>query len=339
MTMKKILGISLGLVMLIGSVPLGFSEPMNLPDSVEITDTVEINKHTVPKSLYKQIQSGVSQNELVCANTNHVLAERSNGNLACVSERTADRMNWNIVETFEETTQINYDFPLSSKDYPQVNANSEPSMYFGEFDVTLTNLPEVGETAEVIVNFVAEVPIELGGYKIGISLSDEFEFVDVPEDEIIYDTSILSKTAYHKPLDIAVGESAQLSATIKAVKEGMGAVYGFATSEHTYRYGVFVGEEPMLREDYYELYPELEPTMEMPDPSDDVEPTPKEHPAPRPETEPETSSTNSTSPSNPTDDEIREQLRENGLDEELIEEMIKHRNEQRNQTETQDSQK
>ncbi len=94
MTMKKLLGISLGLVMLIGSVPLGFSEPMNLTDGMAITDTVEINKHTVPKSLYKQIQSGVSQNELVCANTNHVLAERHNGNLACVSERTADRMNW-----------------------------------------------------------------------------------------------------------------------------------------------------------------------------------------------------------------------------------------------------
>ncbi|MCE2506908.1 MAG: hypothetical protein J4F36_10705, partial [Nitrosopumilaceae archaeon] len=114
--MKKLLGISLGLVMLIGSVPLGFSEPMNLPDSVEITDTVEINKHTVPKSLYKQIQFGVSQNELVCANTNHVLAERHNGNLACVSERTAEKMNWQVIETFEETVQINYDFPLSSKD-------------------------------------------------------------------------------------------------------------------------------------------------------------------------------------------------------------------------------
>ena len=337
MTMKKLLGISLGLVMLIGSVPLGFSEPMNLTDGMEITDTVEINKHTVPKSLYKQIQFGVSQNELVCANTNHVLAERHNGNLACVSERTAEKMNWQVIETFEETTKINYDFPLSSKDYPQVNANIEPSMYFGEFDVTLTNLPEVGETAEVIVNFVADIPIlESEGYVIGISISDEFEFVDVPEDEIVYDSS---GSGYHKPLVLAEGESAQLSATIKAVKEGLGNVGGTATYDHFYTYGVFVGEEPMLREDYYEMYPSLAPTMEMPDPSDDVEPTPKEHPAPRPETEPETSSNNSTSPSNPTDDEIREQLRENGLDEELIEEMIKHRNEQRNQTETQDSQK
>ena len=297
----------------------------------------------------QQIANGVLPFEVQC-NEGLELAMKHDGLPVCVSVDSIDRleqrnylsekMNWQVIETFEETVQINYDFPLSSKDYPQVNANSETSMYFGEFDVTLTNLPEVGETAEVIVNFVADIPIlESEGYVIGISLSDEFEFVDVPEDEIVYDTSILSRTGYHKPLVLAVGESAQLSATIKAVKEGMGDVGGTATYDHFYRYGVFVGEEPMLREDYYELYPELEPTMEMPDPSDDVEPTPKEHPAPRPETEPETSSTNSTSPSNPTDDEIREQLRENGLDEELIEEMIKHRNEQRNQTETQDSQK
>ena len=334
-----------------------YSSPMQKKARISLDEVEEI-KYVIPTHLQynpdrfvspkQQIANGVLPFAVQC-NEGLELAMKHDNSPVCVSVDSiekleqrnylSEKMNWQVIETFEETVQINYDFPLSSKDYPQVNANSEPSMYFGEFDVTLTNLPEVGETAEVIVNFVAEVPIELEGYKIGISLSDEFEFVDVPEDEIIYDTSILSKTAYHKPLDIAVGESAQLSATIKAVKEGMGAVYGFATSEHTYRYGVFVGEEPMLREDYYELYPELEPKMQMPDPSDDVEPTPKEHPAPRPETEPETSSTNSTSPSNPTDDEIREQLRENGLDEELIEEMIKHRNEQRNQTETQDSQK
>jgi len=301
------------------------SSPMQKKARISLDEVEEI-KYVIPTHLQynpdrfvspkQQIANGVLPFAVQC-NEGLELAMKHDNSSVCVSVDSIDRleqrnylsekMNWQVIETFEETVQINYDFPLSSKDYPQVNANSEPSMYFGEFDVTLTNLPEVGETAEVIVNFVAEVPIELEGYKIGISLSDEFEFVDVPEDEIIYDTSILSKTAYHKPLDIAVGESAQLSATIKAVKEGMGAVYGFATSEHTYRYGVFVGEEPMLREDYYELYPELEPTMEMPDPSDDVEPTPKEHPAPRPETEPETSSTNSTSPSNPTDDEIREE--------------------------------
>ncbi|MCE2506474.1 MAG: hypothetical protein J4F36_08415, partial [Nitrosopumilaceae archaeon] len=130
----------------------------------------------------------------------------------------------------------------------------------GEFDVTLTNLPEVGETAEVIVNFVADIPIlESEGYVIGISLSDEFEFVDVPEDEIVYDSS---GSGYHKPLVLAEGESAQLSATIKAVKEGMGNVGGTATYDHFYTYGVFVGEEPMLREDYYEMYPELEPQMD-----------------------------------------------------------------------------
>jgi len=74
MTMKKLLGISLALVMLIGSVPLGFSEPLRV-----------------------QLEQGIETNQIQCDNPEHVLVLRTNGNAACVTERTAERTGWEII--------------------------------------------------------------------------------------------------------------------------------------------------------------------------------------------------------------------------------------------------
>jgi len=57
------LGISLALIMVLGYIPLGFSEQLEQ-----------------------------------CNNPNHILVQRTNGNLACVYERTAERLGWEIIE-------------------------------------------------------------------------------------------------------------------------------------------------------------------------------------------------------------------------------------------------
>ena len=187
MTMKKLLGISLAMVMLIGSVPLGFSEPMNLTDGMAITDSVEINKHTVPKSLYKQIQSGVSQNELVCANTNHVLAERSNGNLACVSERTADRMNWQKV-TFTATID---DVLLDNIESQENDKATQETVEISDEKILLT--PELeGHTSQGISKypyFNIEVPSQVAkGEPFDVKATWSWVIYETDEDgNIIYD--------------------------------------------------------------------------------------------------------------------------------------------------------
>ena len=79
MSMKKqLLGISvaLALVMLVGSVPLGFAEPLRV-----------------------QLEQGIEIDQLQCNNDSHVLVQRSNGSPACVSERTAERTGWKILKT------------------------------------------------------------------------------------------------------------------------------------------------------------------------------------------------------------------------------------------------
>lgn len=73
MTMKKLLGISLALVMLVGSVPLGFSEPLRV-----------------------QLEQGIETNQIQCDNDSHVLVERDNGQLACITEKSAKKLNWKI---------------------------------------------------------------------------------------------------------------------------------------------------------------------------------------------------------------------------------------------------
>jgi len=51
--------------------------------------------YTSPK---KQIESGIAINDIQCRD-DRVLVQRSNGGIACVSERTAERTGWEIIKT------------------------------------------------------------------------------------------------------------------------------------------------------------------------------------------------------------------------------------------------
>ena len=77
--MKTILGISLAMVMLLGSVPLGFSEPLK----VQLENSTEIVN-------------------LQCDNPSHVLVIRTNGNYACVTEKTALKTGWQTIKPIFE---------------------------------------------------------------------------------------------------------------------------------------------------------------------------------------------------------------------------------------------
>lgn len=61
--------------MIVGLVSSGFSEPLRV-----------------------QLEHGIETRNIQCDNPNHVLVERANGKLACVSERTAEKMGLEIIE-------------------------------------------------------------------------------------------------------------------------------------------------------------------------------------------------------------------------------------------------
>lgn len=272
-----------------------------------------------------QSQNGIDPTDIQC-NENLVLVLRANGSPACVTETTADKLGWDIVKIFgivditpsaiEPTiSQVNYEFPLSSKTM-KTEISSEPISWYADFDVTISNLPKVGETAEITVTVtnLDELDVStmfLNPY-IYIDFSDNFEFVNNTSGKI-------SKT-----LVLPVNATETLSATVKAVKPGMGHVGGAATQDYGYSYWMFVGEdETLLREDYYKLHPQIKTAaadVQLNADGTEIEPEPTGFPHPKEFDYVE-------SPYEPeggkiTEEELREKLKEEGYSEEEIEEAV-----------------
>ncbi|MCE2506020.1 MAG: hypothetical protein J4F36_06060, partial [Nitrosopumilaceae archaeon] len=199
----------------------------------------------------------------VCANTNHVLAERSNGNLACVSERTAEKMSWNIVETFEETVQINYDFPLSSKDYPEKSINSSPTFWSTIPEITFSAFPKVGETSEITATFTSDMLTNQDvEFEKRLFFSKNFEIVEsngtVEEIEngyVIKDTFTV--------LENTIKSEESLEVTVKAVNDGEAMIQAII-EDATQTVELFVdSNQTLFLEDYYEMNPNAMTALEV----------------------------------------------------------------------------
>ena len=98
MTMKTILGISLAMVMLLGSVPFGFSEPLKV-----------------------QLENNTSLENIQCNNDSHVLVIRTNGNYACVSEKTALKTGWETVQDYPVSNLITANSNFTNTDTKNEN--------------------------------------------------------------------------------------------------------------------------------------------------------------------------------------------------------------------------
>jgi len=109
--------------MLIGSVPLGFSEPLRV-----------------------QLEQGIEIDELQCDNTSHVLVLRDNGNVACITEINAEKTGWEIIETGISLVEYEFLLSLNSVDISQEERYIK---YPSTLDVTISNLPKIGGTAEL----------------------------------------------------------------------------------------------------------------------------------------------------------------------------------------------
>ncbi len=132
--------ISIILVMLIGSVPLGFSEPLRV-----------------------QLEQGIEIDQLQCNNPNHVLVFRTNGNVACVTERNAEKMGWTIVKTVKSTDEIsttvvlNVSSPIEFVDDGReiqrsiLQKSPAPSPYY---DRIITSMDDGFSVSEGVATFV-----------------------------------------------------------------------------------------------------------------------------------------------------------------------------------------
>lgn len=160
-------------------------------------------------------------------------------------------------------SEIIYEFPLSSKT-DKTNVNSEPGVWQADFEVIISNLPKIGETAEIFVTVTNKAPYHVNELYpdtvIGISITDNFEFVNIPTEQIRKHDKY-GYLFYGEHLIVDVNGTQTLSATVKAVKSGMGFLGGVASQEYSYKPWVFVGEDQtLLRDDYYKLNPDEDPS-------------------------------------------------------------------------------
>jgi len=176
MTMKKLLGISLAIIMILGSVPLGFSEPLRV-----------------------QLEQGIETNQIQCNNPNHVLVQRTNGNIACVTENTALKLGWIIID--DSITKIEFETStpelslitetqiLSDKQLSITNiGKEEQNLLSSSFVLNPTFWPQhtlsfpeqvmVGEPFDVVLDYAFLTPT-IDDDEFGV----EFEVWEEPESQ------------------------------------------------------------------------------------------------------------------------------------------------------------
>ena len=242
MTKKTTLGIFLAVVMLCGSVPLGYSEPLKV-----------------------QLEQGIETNQIQCDNPNHVLVQRTNGKLACVSEKSAEKMNWELVDYQKSTiSNIVYDYPLYANSLESEQSfGGEPLTLFGTVELSISNLPKVGETATLTYTYTQTDEYQpYDPYLFhGISLSEQFSFVN--QTDVQFYTA---DPEYHWDMDFEsigkpveymnVNDTMTWIVEFTTTGEGVGSIRGGHADAHV-NYSLYAGvNETILYEDYVALYGE-----------------------------------------------------------------------------------
>ena len=190
----------------------------------------------------------------------HILVTKGAEVFACVLPSTAEKEGWASFDLREYQSrksdgQVAYDYPLSSKSTTVINGET-----YSEIKATLSNLPRVGETAEIAMEYThlheySDItPHELKR----VAISPNFEFAGMEEENVDVVTSRSGRTlyiAYSEPfMPLDRWQTDSISATIRAVSEGpawisAGGLYGADQHPSFFAagYRVVVGADQTLR--------------------------------------------------------------------------------------------
>ena len=235
---------------------------------------------TYPYSPYKQMKMGYPLEDIQC-NDDKVLMQFPSGKPACVYEDTAKKLEnrgWKIIEN--EISLIEYEFPLSASSlYDNQNNFDEPTAYYGDIDLTISNLPKIGETAEIEITFTSRVDFVMPNvnnpdspwvnytsmqvidlppiFVQNLHMSDHFEFVN--QTDIISSHEECRRNCGYGITKLAdtvfPNQTITMSATIKAVSEGFASIAG-STFGHSANISVHVGnDQTILTDDYLAMHP------------------------------------------------------------------------------------
>ena len=144
--------------------------------------------------------------------------------------------------------------PVTSNNEP-ITSSSSSYIGIGVLTLTLSNLPTLGETAEVVlvVNNTSGSTAP-AFFVTGMSLSDHFEVLNPPSNIQLSDYGgfFIKEPMPH---DLQPNETLTMNWTIRAVKEGEAEIYGGGLGDSTGIRLVIGAEETLLKEDFDRLYP------------------------------------------------------------------------------------
>ena len=126
----------------------------------------------------------------------------------------------------------------------------------GVLTLTLSNLPTLGETAEVVLvaNNTSGSSAQASIFVGGVSLSEHFEVLNLPSN--IQSTNYSGYFSIEPiPHDLQPNEILTMNWTIRAVKEGEAEIYGIGLTDTDTIRLVIGAEETLLKEDFDRLYP------------------------------------------------------------------------------------
>ena len=250
--------IMLGLVL----AAVALSGVMSVAMSVASTETV-------PSPL-QQVQNGVPIGEVVCSD-DRVLMVSQTGMPACVFEESVLELETRGFEFIGEPFDM---FPIKSSDmFPIKSSDMADSTLWTGYPppvITMSRLPNIGETAIVEINFTNAVWGDVTDteryrnkyFETGWKVSSEFEIVDSGglkyETRYFYGTNEIADYRYSEFTPLNPGESKTYRIEVRAVEEGKSAVsaYGYETTEAAIV--VYLDdEETMLAQDHMARYPEM----------------------------------------------------------------------------------
>ena len=204
----------------------------------------------------------ITVDEITCSD-NHVPMTTPSGMSVCVFEESVQKLETRGFEFTGEPFDI---FPIKSSDA------EDSTLWTGDLPpvISISRLPEIGETAVVEINFTNSAwghvtdteRYRNGFFETGWRVSSEFEIVDSGglQYESIQPSGANEIIAYQytafTPLN--AGESKTYRIEVRAVEEGRSYVsaYGYETTSGSI--GMYIDdEETMLTRDHMALHPEM----------------------------------------------------------------------------------
>ena len=237
--------------------------------AVALSGAVSVASAEIIPSPLQQVRDGVPTSEVMCSNDRMLMVSQT-GMPACVFEESVLELETRGFEFIGEPFDM---FPIKSSDMFPIKSSdmADYTLWTGDPPpvITMSRLPNIGETAIVEINFTNAVWGDVTDteryrnefFETGWSVDSEFEIVDSGglkyETIYFYETNEISAYYYTAFTPLNAGESKTYRIEVRAVEEGKSAVSAYGYGEEVAILMYLDDEETMLTQDHMARYPEM----------------------------------------------------------------------------------